>query len=68
MFNNDMNNNQNFNNGNNNFGNNQNMNGGFTSAPGSFKQPWQQNNGYQQPVKKTLKILMKYLVWQDLLI
>ncbi len=50
MFNNDMNNNQNFNNGNNNFGNNQNMNGGFTSTPGSFKQPWQQNNGYQQPV------------------
>ena len=50
MFNNDMNNNQNFNNGNNNFGNNQNMNDGFTSAPGSFKQPWQQNNGYQQPV------------------
>ena len=50
MFNNDMNNNQNFNNGNNNFGNNPNMNGGFTSAPGSFKQPWQQNNGYQQPV------------------
>lgn len=50
MFNNDMNNNQNFNNGNNNFENNQNMNDGFTSAPGSFKQPWQQNNGYQQPV------------------
>ena len=39
MFNNDMNNNQNFNNGNNNFGNNQNMNDGFTNAPGSFKQP-----------------------------
>ena len=50
MFNNDMNNNQNFNNGNNNFGNNQNFNNEYQNSNDSFNQPWQQNNGYQQPV------------------